>query len=183
MTDNATPTAEDAAKAQKLVVMSIFPDEAAADKAVEGLKAWDKNFDYMDLTAIGVLVLDDNGKLKEHKMGSHSTSKGVGIGLVLAVIFPPSLLAGAVGGGILGRLHHKNLGMSTEEQTRIVGELQGGKAAVAVLSNTVDAPVVSAQLIQLGGTAETVSVTSEAIADADAAAAAEAPATPAAPAS
>ena len=163
--------ADDEQKAQKLVVLSIFADEAAADKAVEGLKAWDKSFDYIELTAIGVLAIDDKGKLKEHKMGTHSTTKGVGIGLLLAVIFPPSLLAGAVGGGIIGRLHHKNLGMSAEEQTRIVGELQGGKAAVAVLSNTVDAPVVSAQLVQLGGTAETVAVTSEAIADVDAAAA------------
>jgi len=166
--------ADEAPKAEKAVVISIFPDEAAADKAVEGLKVWDKNFQYLDLTAFGVIALDDHGKLKEHKLGSHSTSKGVGIGIVLAAIFPPSLLAGAVAGGILGRLHHKNMGVTSEEQQQLVGELQGGKAAVAVLSSTVDEQVISEQLKTLGGTPMKVSVTPAAIADADAAAA-EAP--------
>jgi uncharacterized membrane protein len=167
---------EDAAKPQKVVVISIFPDEAAADKAVDDLKAWDKDFTYLDLTAYGVLALGSNGKLKEHKMGSHSTTKGVGIGLVLGAIFPPSLLAGAVTGGILGRLHHKNMGVSSEEQQELITELQGGKAAVAVLSNTVDEVVVSSKLQSLGGTPAKASVKPEAIAEADAAAAAEAPA-------
>jgi hypothetical protein len=162
----------DGAQGDKTVVISIFPDEAAADSAVDGLKSWAKDFKDVDLSAFGVLALDGNGKLKEHKMGSHSTAKGAGIGLVLAAIFPPTLLAGAVGGGILGRLHHKNLGVTQDEQEHLVGELQGGKAAVAVLSSAVDEPVIAAQLESLGGTPEEVSVTPQAIADADAAVAA-----------
>ena len=41
------------------VVLAIFKDEAAADAAVESLKAWDKASDEVKLTSIGVLVLDD----------------------------------------------------------------------------------------------------------------------------
>ncbi len=98
--------------AEKQLVLGIFADEAAADAAVASVKEWDKASEEVKLGAIGVLVVDDKGKLKENKMGQRSTKKGAGIGLVLAVVAPPTLLAGLVGGGILGALHHKGLGLS-----------------------------------------------------------------------
>ena len=112
--------------ADKQVVLAIFPDEAAADAAVESLKEWDKNNNLeIGLTSIGVLVLDENGKVKTHKLGSRSAAKGAGIGLVLAVIAPPTLLAGIIGGGILGHFHHKGLGMDAADRDRIASELEG----------------------------------------------------------
>jgi hypothetical protein len=92
------------------IVLGIFADEAAADSAVESLKSWDKVSDEVKLGAIGVLVVDADGQIKEHKLGARSTKKGAGIGLVLAVVAPPTLLVGLVGGGLLGRFHHKGLG-------------------------------------------------------------------------
>ena len=86
------------------------------------------------LSAIGVLVLDEKGQVKEHKLGARSGKKGAGIGLVLAVIAPPTLLAGLVGGGVLGHFHHQGLGLKAEDRDRIVADLQGGKAAVGVLA-------------------------------------------------
>jgi len=50
---------------------------------------------------MGVLVADEKGRVKEHKLGQRSGAAGAGIGLVLAVIAPPTLLAGMVDGGIL----------------------------------------------------------------------------------
>ena len=94
------------------VVLGIFADEAAADAAVESLKSWDKVSDEVKLGAIGVLVVDADGQIKEHKLGARSTKKGAGIGLVLAVVAPPTLLVGLVGGGLLGRFHHKGLGLT-----------------------------------------------------------------------
>ena len=70
--------------AEKKVVISIFGDEAAADAAVVSLK--DAGVALED--AIGVLVLDENGKVKTHKVGSHSFYKGAGIGLVLGLLGP-----------------------------------------------------------------------------------------------
>jgi len=88
--------------ADNQVILAVFADEAAADAAVESLKAWDKASDDIKLGAIGVLVLDDKGALKVSKMGQRSTKKGAGIGLVLAIVAPPTLLAGLVGGGSSG---------------------------------------------------------------------------------
>ena len=150
----------------KQVVLAIFKDEAAADAAVESLKAWDKADDDIKLNAIGVLVLDDKGKIKTHKLGRRSVGKGAGIGLILAIIAPPSLLAGVIGGGVLGALHHKGLGLKAEDRDRIAAELSDGKAAVGVLAADVEASAVSAKLAELGGTAEVLNVSEQDAAEA-----------------
>ena len=117
----------------KTVVLAIFPDEIAADDSVESLKAWDKADDDVKLNAIGVLVLGDNGKVKTHKLVERSVGKGAGIGLLLAVVAPPTLLAGAIGGGVLGAFHHKGLGLNGADRERLADSLRDGKAAVGVL--------------------------------------------------
>ena len=73
----------------KQVVVAIFPDEAAADTAAQSLKDWDKLDDDVKLNAIGILVLDENGKVKTQKIGRRSWGKGAGIGVVLAALTPP----------------------------------------------------------------------------------------------
>jgi uncharacterized membrane protein len=151
----------------KQVVLAIFTDEAAADTAVEALKQWDKADDDIKLNAIGVLVLDENGKVKTHKLGRRSTAKGAGIGLVLALIAPISLVGGAIGGGVLGALHHKGLGIKAEDRDRLAADLGDGKAAVGVLAAEIDATTVSAKLAELGGSVEVLTVSEEAATEAD----------------
>ncbi len=149
----------------KTVVLAFFKDEVAADDAVESLKAWDKRDDDIKLSSIGVLVLDDKGKIKTHKLGSRSVGKGAGIGLLLAVIAPPTLLAGVVGGGLLGAFHHKGLGLKAEERDRIAAQLTGGKAAVGVLADAPQAEAIEGKLIELGGTTEVHEVPEEVVAE------------------
>ena len=110
----------------KQVVVAIFPDEAQADSAAKSLKDWDKLDDDVKLNAIGVLAIDENGKIKSHKIGKRSWGKGAGIGLVLAAISPPTLLAGALAGGVLGSLHHKGLGVDSAERDQIADALTNG---------------------------------------------------------
>src|SRR4051794_17578813 len=86
--------------ADNQLLLATFSDEAAADAAVESLKAWDAATEEIKLSAVGVLVVDEKGQIKEHKLGARSGKKGAGIGLLLAVVAPPTLLAGIVGGGI-----------------------------------------------------------------------------------
>ena len=160
----------------KQLVLGIFADEAAADAAVESLKAWEKATDWAKLGAIGVLVVDDNGQIKEHKLGARSGGKGAGIGLVLAALTPPTLLAGIVGGAVIGHFHHKGLGLTDADRERIAAELAGGKAGVGLLVEAADAGDISAELTRLGGAAETHAVSDEAL-EAVAAAAPETPAT------
>ena len=149
--------------ADKQVVLGTFADEAAADAAVVSLKEWDKASDEVKLSAIGVLVLDDAGQIKVHKLGKRSVGKGAGIGLILAVVAPPTLLAGLVGGGVIGAFHHKGLGLTDEDRERIAAELTGGKAAVGVLANVDEAGIVSGKLAELGGEVEAYAVTDEAL--------------------
>jgi hypothetical protein len=147
----------------KQVVLAIFDSEAAADEAVTSLKAWDKASDDVKLNAIGVLALDEEGKLKAHKLGRRSAGKGASIGFLLALLTPVGLAAGIVGGGILGHLHHKGLGLDEQDRDRITAQLKDGKAAVGVLANTDEAAEISKYLGDLGGKPETHEVTDEAL--------------------
>ena len=147
--------------ADKTVVLAFFNDEVAADDAVESLKAWEKADNDIKLNAIGVMVLDENGKIKTHKLGKRSVGKGAGIGILLAVIAPPTLLAGAIGGGVLGAFHHKGLGLNTDDRDRIAANLAGGKAAVGVLASVDRAWLIKDKLTELGGITEVHEVTEE----------------------
>ena len=153
------------------VVISIFEDEASADVAATRLK--DSGFATGD--AIGVLVLDQNGELKADKVGKRSWGKGAGIGAVVALVTPVGLAAGLIGGGLLGALHHKNLGLSDADRERLRGELEGGKAAVGVLAPVGEAAVVADFLREQGGTPESHPVSDEAVEEAKTAAAAGEP--------
>jgi hypothetical protein len=145
------------------LVLSIFESEAAADSAAESLKNWNGYSFEMKMGPIGVLVLDEKGNIKEHKLGPRSTGTGAGIGLVLAVIAPPSLLVGLVGGGAIGHFRHKGLGLDQADRDRIVAELAGGKAAVGVMALPQQAQVISETLADLGGTPEVYDVSDEAL--------------------
>jgi hypothetical protein len=145
------------------LVLALLPSERAADETVESLKSWDKLTDDVKLGAIGVLVADRHGRVKEHKLGTRSTRKGAGIGLVLAVLAPPTPLAGLVGGGIHGPFYHKGLGLTSEDRHRIGDQLAGGHAAVGVLVPEGASAAVAARLAELVGTSEVHEVTDEAL--------------------
>jgi predicted flap endonuclease-1-like 5' DNA nuclease len=152
--------------ARNTVVLGFFQSEAEADDAVAQMKEWDKWEDEVKLNAIGVLALDDKGKIKTHKLGKRSVGKGAGIGLLLAIIAPPTLLAGVIGGGVLGALHHKGLGIKDADRERIAAHLAGGRAAVGILVKEDQAAAVSTRLTELGATTESHPVDEEAEAEA-----------------
>ncbi|HYH89049.1 MAG TPA: hypothetical protein VEX67_07435 [Solirubrobacteraceae bacterium] len=76
--------------AHRQLVLAVFQDEAAADSA-----AALKDSGIADGDAIGILALDENGKLKQDKVGAHSTGKGAAIGGVIAV-FSTAIMGPAV---------------------------------------------------------------------------------------
>ena len=141
-----------------------------ADTAAQSLKDWDKLDDDVKLNAIGILVLDDEGKIKTQKIGRRSWGKGAGIGVVLAAIAPPTLLVGALAGGVLGSLHHKGLGIDSAERDEISNALANGRAAVGALVADSEASPVSDKLAELGGELHVLSPSDDAIAEVDAAA-------------
>jgi hypothetical protein len=150
--------------AKKQLVMAFFANEAAADSAVNNIKMWDKASKDIKLGAIGVLVKDDKGKIKSHKLGQKKTGTFAVLGALAGVLSGGvTVLGGAVVGGILGAFFHKGLGLSKEDIARIGKELDGGKAAVGVLMESGEAAGVSAKLAELGGKPETHEVSEEAL--------------------
>lgn len=150
--------------AKKQLVMAFFMNEAAADSAVNNIKMWDKASKDIKLGAIGVLVKDDKGKIKTHKLGQKKTGTYAVLGALAGVLSGGvTVLGGAVVGGILGAFFHKGLGLSKEDIARIDRELDGGKAAVGILAQPEEATSVSAKLTELGGKPETHEVTEEAL--------------------
>lgn len=141
---------------EKGLVFALFADEAAADEAVESLKAWDKLDDDVKLNAIGTMVLDEDGKLKIHKVGRlYDFAKGAGVGAVAVIlagwIFMPLVDASLFG---LFELHRKRLRVTPEQRDRLSEELKSGKAAVAVLVTPEEVAAVLAKLAELGGSPE-----------------------------
>jgi hypothetical protein len=143
--------------ANKIVVLAIFKDEAAADAAAETVK--ESGLARHD--AIGVLVLNEKGEVKTEKIGTRSVGKGAGIGLALALLTPVGLAVGVVAGGGLGALHHKGLGLDKADRERLGAELGAGKAAVGVLAPVSEADPVKSMLAELGGAAESHTVTDD----------------------
>jgi hypothetical protein len=150
--------------AKRQLVLAIFPDELAADSAAVALK--ESGIAHGD--AIGILALDDHGKLKQEKVGARSVGKGAAIGGVIAVVgtavLGPAILVGA---GV-GALHHKHVGLSDADKARLTEELTSGKAAVGVMAEFDQAPAVSGRLTQLGGQPEQYEISDEALQAAEA---------------
>jgi len=145
--------------ANKQLVLSVFPDELAADSAAVELK----KSDVAHGDAVGILVLDAKGKLKQDKVGAHSTGKGAAIGGVIAVTTTALLGPAVVVGAAVGALHHKNLGLSDADKARLSVDLNAGKAAVGVMADFETAPAISDRLSQLGGASERHELTDDAL--------------------
>jgi hypothetical protein len=155
----------------KQLVLAFFANEAAADQAVDAVKQWDKASKEIKLGAIGILVKDDKGKIKTHKLGKRKTGTGAVIFALAAALTGGALLAGAVVGGILGSFFRKGLGLSKEDLARIDSKLDGGKAAVCILAAPDEAAAVAAKLTELGGATESHELSEEVAQEAETAAA------------
>ena len=136
--------------AEKRLVISIFDAEAHADEAAAALRDAGAVVD----DAIGVLVLDERGELKTHKVGATSGGKGAAAGAVLALLGPIGLGVGVVGGALLGKLHHKDLGLDDADRERLGAALRGGQAVVGVLADPDELVAVESILVGLGGETE-----------------------------
>lgn len=141
------------------LVLAVFPDELAADNAAVALT----ESGITEGDAVGILVLDASGKLKQDKVGARSTGKGAAIGGVLFLLGPAALGVGVLGGAAAGAMHHKNLGLTDADKARLSSELTSGKAAVGVMAPYDTAPAVAEKLKQLGGAPETHKLSDEAL--------------------
>jgi uncharacterized membrane protein len=132
-------------------IVAAFDDEDAAIAAYDKLQDAEASG---GLGIEGVLVIktDDAGKVKIQKMTDHSTKTGVKWGavggVVLAIFFPPTIIAGAVGagvvGGVLGKIRqewHKS-----EAGEALTGALGPNQSGILALVKANDAAAVTAKM-------------------------------------
>ena len=133
----------------RLVIYNI-ENEDAAGGAADALRRIGAVVD----DAVGILVLDEHGELKTHKIGPTSGGKGAAVGAVLGLLGPIGLGVGVAGGALLGHLHHKSLGLEDADRDRLGVALRGGKAAVGVLADPDELVAIESVFLDRGVLAE-----------------------------
>jgi uncharacterized membrane protein len=102
----------------------------------------------------GVLAVhaDDAGKIHIDKLTEHSTKTGIkwgaAAGLVVGVLFPPALIASAVGWGVVGgamgklrNLHHRH-----QVADQLAGSIGPNNSGIVALVHATDVPKVKEQI-------------------------------------
>jgi uncharacterized membrane protein len=100
------------------LIVAQFSDTAAAGEAYEALRQLEST-STLRISGVVVAHRDSAGAVSLEQMTEHSTRTGLGWGvvggIVVGVLFPPSIIAGAIGTGILGaavgklrNVHHKS---------------------------------------------------------------------------
>jgi uncharacterized membrane protein len=119
--------------------VAAYDDESAARADYEVL---------LDLHATGVVgtydaavvTKDEEGKVHVHKHEKptqHGAWTGIGVGAVLGVLFPPSIIGTAIAGGAAGGLiGHFWRGMSRSDVKELGETLDAGQAGLVVVGRS-----------------------------------------------
>lgn len=120
------------------LVVADFADISAAKEAYEDLKRYtDEN--RLDIEGVIVLSKDQDGKVEVQKATDYRTKRGLawGVvgGVVLGVLFPPSIIGsaavlGAAGAGV-GRLRHRHY--SNEFAAELAEGIDNGHSGIVAL--------------------------------------------------
>ena len=149
------------------LVLALFADQAEAEDAVETIQRWAKRTHSAKLSAISVIVKDEEGKIKTHNLRSRKREGAVlfGLGAFLTggATIGLGLIGGALVGGGIGSFFHKGLKISEEDKERLNQELDSGKAAVGIMVKEGEASEVAAELVLLGGQTDTYEVPDEVV--------------------
>ena len=94
-----------AVQGDQAVLVAQFADMNAAEAAYEALRDAESAGE-LDIDGVLVVNADHDGKIRVKRMSDHTSRNGFVWGAVaggaLAIIFPPSILAGIVAGGVVG---------------------------------------------------------------------------------
>jgi uncharacterized membrane protein len=145
-------------------VIAVFDDAAKAEQVAHEMMAWDKANDDIKLGALGLLTRQvgdwGQGEIKTQNFSSRNTGRGAKIGMglgVLAAVFSggltliPGAVGGAVAGAAVGSVSRTGLGITEDERQQLVGELDGGRAALLVMCDEDEVKAVTDYLVAAGG--------------------------------
>lgn len=157
MTEETTPTtpesepaaASEAASGESTVglatdgayylVVGQFPGDEEAQAVYATLEDIEQRTS-LRIDAVVIASADAEGAIKLHEATEHSTKTGLkwGVvgGVVLGVIFPPSILASAVGLGVVGSVLGKirNLSHRSQLKDELAGAIAPGTTGLIVLA-------------------------------------------------
>ena len=117
-----------------------FPDENAADQALDAMKEAKKQQQFYFEDA-AVIKQDAGGKVHYHETGDMSTGKGAGIGALVGGILailggPAGVVVGASAGAAIGAAAaHGDAGFKNESLDTIGVALMPGSSAVAAITS------------------------------------------------
>jgi hypothetical protein len=157
------------------VVVAIFEDQAAAENAIQKLKAWDKASDDIKLGAIGLLYKEgDQVKSVVGNQGGRGLKVGAIAGLIAGVLSGGLSLvaagaAGGLAGGVAGSFFAKSLNLNEEACNALGMELEQGRAAVVVTGDEYEVAPIKSTLGSAGGAAKVYLVPTDAVDEAAAA--------------
>jgi len=125
------------------IIVAAFADEDRAKQAYEALGEAESQ-EKLDIQGVLVVKTDDAGKVQIQQMTDHSTKTGVKWGavggVVLGIIFPPSILGSAVAfgaaGGILGKI--RNLAHRSQMADLLAGTLGPNQSGIVALVKATD---------------------------------------------
>ena len=172
-----------AVQGNQALLVARFADMDAAAEAYEALREAESKR-AIDIQGVLVVDADYQGKIKVRKLTDHHTRRGLAWGAVagvaLAIVFPPSLLAGAALGGVVGAAAGKagNIKTKSDLAKDLADVITPGTSGIVAV---VDITAVDAvrQTIPDAAEVKTVPIDSEtagAVTNAATAAASEAPA-------
>lgn len=138
-------------KGEDAIVIASFADMDAAKGAYEALIAAEAS-GALDIEGVLVVSADYDGKIDIVKMTDHKTRNGflagAVAGAVIGLIFPPTLLAGAVWGGVggaaIGKL--RNLGARGAVAEELAKVMTPGSSGIIALARLAQVPQVEAAL-------------------------------------
>ena len=120
------------------VVVAAFADEGAAREAYAVLGEAESQ-GKLGIEGVLVIKTDDEGQVTIQEMTDHSTRTGVKWGavggLLIGIVFPPAILASAVGWGILGGILGKvrNLAHKSDVSDELAGTLGPNESGIVAL--------------------------------------------------
>ena len=172
-----------AIQGNQALLLARFADMDAAGAAYEVLREAESKR-AIDIQGVLVVDADYEGKIKIRKLTDHHTRTGLAWGAVggaaLAIIFPATLLAGAVAGGVVGAAIGKagNIKTKSDLAKELADVITPGTSGIVAV---VDITAVDAVSQAIPDAAEVKSVpidaeTAAAVTDAAKSASAEAPA-------
>lgn len=133
------------------VLVARFADQNAATAAYQALIAAETN-GQLDIDGVLVANADETGKVTIVKLTDHHTRKGVlagaVAGIVVGIIFPPSIIGSAialgVGGGAIGKL--QNVNKRSKVAQELVSVLTPGSSGIIAVTKLSQVEQVKQQL-------------------------------------